>query len=205
MKKGYNYLIGIVIGAIAIYNSVYFQPLDEKLAENTTIEFDASSFVKEIWPNLLVAYDSGTEINQLLGEISSDPQQTFTDKANALGIGNIGYFKVMGEGKVESINENNVIILVGDQRIEIETEFVFGNAVRDASGLVKVNDFDKTSDFNSISEELNHTIREEVIPGFKAKVQKDATVLFKGAVELNKEHLDLTQPEVIPVILQITP
>lgn len=205
MKKEYKYLIGVVIAGLVIYNSVYFRPLDEKQAAEQEIEFSAGSFVDEIWPDILVAYDSAIDINVLADRLHQDLQSTFEEEANALGIGNIGYFKVMGEGIVQSVEENHVIIKVGERLVEIETEFIFGNAVRDASGLIRINDYDRTSDFNSISETINEKVRNQVIPDFKRVVKKGDEVFFKGAVELNKSHLDISRPEIIPVSLQINP
>jgi len=204
MRKGIKYIVGVAVAALVIFNSVYFRPLDEKLTEGQEIAFDAGSFVAGFWENeLLSVYDSATNLSILLDQLEQDPDHTFKQEAQALGIGNIGYFKVKGEGTVLSVNENNVLIQVGDQIVEIETEFIFGNAVRDASGLIKVNDYDETSDFNSISESINEKIRKELIPDFRAKVQKGDYVFFKRAIELNKAHLDLSRPEVIPVSLQI--
>ena len=48
MKKGIKYTIGIAIAGIVIYSSVYFRPLDQKLAEGKEITFDAKSFVDGI-------------------------------------------------------------------------------------------------------------------------------------------------------------
>lgn len=204
MNKGIKYIIGLITVAIALYNSVYFQPLDKKIAESTEIEFDASAFVNGIWGNKLkTSYDEATDFISLVSQLKSDPASTFAKEAQALGIGNIGYFKVKGEGTVVKVNENNVLIRVGDMLVELETEFVFGNAVRDASGLIKINDYDETSDFNSISEAINDKIRNEVIPSFKEQVEVGYNVRFKGALELNKTHLELSQPEIIPIELEI--
>ena len=206
MKKGIKYTIGVALTGIVIYGSVYFRPLDQKLAEGKEITFDAKSFVNAIWGDaLFAAYDSAQNLNILLDQLAVDPYITFGREAKSLGIGNIGYFKVKGEGLVLSVNENNVMLQVGDQIVELETEFIFGNAVRDASGLIQVNDYDKTSDFNLISEMINEKIRTEVIPGFRAKVEKGNRVIFLGAIELSKAHLDLNQPEVVPVSIQIIP
>lgn len=206
MKKGIKYTVGVAITGIVIYSSVYFRPLDQKLAEEKVISFDAISFVNDMWENeLFTAYDSAQDLIFLLDQLEGDPESTFKRESKSLGIGNVGYFKVKGEGTVLSINENNVMLLVGDQIVELETEFIFGNAVRDASGLIQVNDYDKTSDFNLISETINEKIRAEVIPGFRATVEKGNKVIFQGAIELNKAHLDLSQPEVIPVSIQIIP
>lgn len=203
MKKRVKYIIGFVIFGFVLYNSLYFRPLDKKLAEEEVAVFDASDFANEIWMDLLSAYDSTTEINLLFDQLQHNPHQVFEQEANALGIGNIGYFKVKGEGTVVVVNENNVIVQVEDQNIEIETEFIFGNAIRDASRLIKINDYDKTSDLNSISESLNEKIRKEVIPAFRRNVKVGNRVSFQGALELNKAHLDLEMPEIIPIFLQI--
>ena len=204
MKKIIKYIIGLFVAAIVIYNSLYFRPLDEKLSESKEIAFDAKSFVEGIWENdLMNAYDSAVDLMILMGKLRENPDVTFEREAQALGIGNIGYFKVRAEGTVLSVTENNVLMKAGDQIVELETEFIFGNAVRDASGLIKSNAYDKTADFNSISESINDKIRKEIIPDFRAKVVKGNKVIFKGAIELNKAHLDLRQPEVIPVSIQI--
>jgi len=206
MSKRIKNIVGALIAGIVIYNSIYFRPLDEKLAEEEVVVFDVLNFVDKMWDaDLLTTYDSATDFTILLNLLVNEPNLAFEKEAQALGIGNIGYFKVQGEGIVLSVNENNVMIKVGDRIVEIETEFIFGNAVRDASGLIKINDYDETSDFNSISESINDKIRNEVVPPFKLKVAKGDRIVFKGAIELNNAHLNLDQPEVIPVSLQIVP
>jgi len=65
--------------------------------------------------------------------------------------------------------------------------------------LININEFNNTMDFNNVSAELNKIIREKVLPAFKQKVKKGNSIEFTGAIELNKEHLDLSNIEVIPV------
>jgi predicted lipoprotein len=85
------------------------------------------------------------------------------------------------------------------QNITIATEYIFGNAVRDATGMININEFNNTMDFNNVSAEINKIIREKVLPSFKANIQNGDRIEFVGAIELNKEHLDLSNIEVIPV------
>jgi len=204
MSKGMKILIGVILGALVLYNSVYFMPLDEKLASSTTVEFDAVAFVDGMWEkDLLNSFSAATEISELFQQLKTSPESTFKDKAQALGIGNIAYFKVQGTGKVIDVNENNVILQVADIPVELETEFIFGNAIRDASGLIKINDYTETSDFNSISEAINDKVRKTVIPDFTRDVSLGDQVKFSGAIELNKVHLNLKQPEIIPLSIQI--
>ena len=200
-----KYIIGIAIAGLVLYNSVYFGPLDAHLAETEEVEFDAKTFVDAIWDNeMLAAYDSAALLVDLIERLEEAPKLAFNQEAKALGIGNIGYFKVQGEGTILKINEDNILVEVGNRVIEIETEFIFGNAIRDASGLIKLNDYDRTSDFNSISESINEKIRQKVIPEFRKDLELGNQIRFKGALELNKAHLDLQQLEIIPISLQIT-
>jgi len=204
MRKGVKYILGSALAIIVGYNSVNFRPLDEKLSENNDTVFDADAFVNEIWDGgIFVVFDSAVEFSSLLQQLRSDPQSAFNQHANSLAIGNIGFFRVKGEGIVQQVKPNNVLMNIGDQLVEIETEFIFGNAVRDASGLVKVSDFDKTSDLNSISESINDKIREDIIPTFRSEVKVGNKVTFMGAMELNKAHLDLRLPKIIPVAIKI--
>jgi predicted lipoprotein len=104
------------------------------------------------------------EINQLLSLLQINKEQTFEKYGHALGIGNIRYFLVKGEGQVTSINENDVIVLAkadsNQKSIRIATEFVFGNAIRDASGRIDINEFANTMDFNNVSEEIKKIVRD---------------------------------------------
>jgi hypothetical protein len=58
-------------------------------------------------------------------------------------------------------------------------------------------------DFNNVSAEINKLIRKRVVPPFKSSVKKGDRVTFHGAIELNREHLQVNDIEIIPVSLQI--
>lgn len=81
----------------------------------------------------------------------------------------------------------------------IATEFIFGNAVRDATGFISVDEFVNTMDFNNVSAEINRIIRKEVLPGLKSGVTPGDVIEFTGAIELNRETYDLNTIEVVPV------
>ena len=206
MKKGIKYFFGVILAIVVVYNTVYFRPLDEKLLENNELVFDANAYVNEIWGGKLYqAYDSAVDFTALLNQLQHEPKIAFSEHANALAIGNIGFFRIKGEGIVLKVNPNDVLLDINKQTVKIETEFIFGNAICDASGLIKISDFDKTSDLNSISESINNKIRKEIIPKFRSDVEVGNKVAFKGAMELNQAHLDLSLPEIIPISIQIVP
>lgn len=206
MKRSIRYAAFFILIGIVAYNSVYFKKLDEVKAATTS--FNAARYANEFWGTKLIpATTNAIETGELLSLLKTDKQKAFANHSHALGIGNIKFFLVQGEGIVESVEENQVLVKIESQpespEISIATEYIFGNAVRDASGAIDINEFSNSMDFNNVSAEINKLIREGVIPEFKSKVKKGDRITFSGAIELNKEHTDLKKIEVIPVSLKI--
>lgn len=193
---------------VVAYNSVYFKKLNEVKAL-VSKDFDAKSYAAKYFnAKLIPALNSAVEINQLIALLQKDKAKTFDTYSHALDIGNIRFFLVKGEGVITAINENDVSVLAkadsSERKVQIATEFVFGNAIRDASGLIDINEFKNTMDFNNVSAELNKIVRSKVLPPFKTNARKGDTVQFFGAIELNREYPDIEKIEVIPVSLKIS-
>jgi predicted lipoprotein len=199
-------LLTIVIGLLA-YKSVFII----KLSELQTIEpkaFDAPAFVQTLWDSKLPArIDSALTLDTLQTALKTNAAQAFDHYFNSMSIGNVRYGLIKLTGKVLSVNEDDVVVLTGskdNQRtVKIATEYVYGNALRDASRLVDIKDFVNTTDLNKISEELNKKVRTKVLPAFKGTVQKNDSVICTGAIELNQAHFSLDDLEIIPVQCKI--
>jgi predicted lipoprotein len=188
-KKVIKYALSIVALLVIAYNSVYFKSLDEVKAASAVKQFDAASYVRNFFDKkLMPGIDKAIEIDTLLKLLKSDPAKTFQTYSNALGIGNIRYFLVKGEGTIKAIDENTTTIYYtsgnAQKQLDIATEFVYGNAIRDASGLININEFNSTMDFNNVSAEINKIVRTEVLPSFKEKGKVGDSVIFSGAIEL---------------------
>ncbi|MEO5563344.1 MAG: DUF2291 domain-containing protein [Chitinophagaceae bacterium] len=199
-------LLLVVLGLVA-YKSVYIKKLSE-VRSNTPEDFNPVSFSKKLWDEKLPArLDSAVNLQTLLQALKTNPSTALDQYSNALGIGNIRYCLTKAGGRVEAVNPDDVTVLVNHNgspvSITLATEYVYGNAIRDASGLVDVKDFVNTMDLNNISEELNKQVRSNVLPTFKSSVQKADSISFTGVIELNKEHLKLDELTVIPVRLAI--
>lgn len=206
MKKSVRYIALFILVAVVAYHSVYFKKLDE--VKSAAASFNAAKYASEFWLKKLPPHTGkAVEIGQLLGLLKTDKNKAFADYSHALGIGNIKYFLVKGAGIVQEVGENEVSVNVESMhekpQVTLTTEYVFGNAVRDASGEIDINEFTNSMDFNNVSAEINKIIREKVIPPFRSKVKKGDRVTFAGAIELNKEHLNTQSIEIIPVDLKI--
>ncbi|MBN8822633.1 MULTISPECIES: DUF2291 domain-containing protein [unclassified Spirosoma] len=207
-KNTLKYTMLLVLLAVVAYNSVYFKRLDEVKASagpNAGQPFDAASYASAFWTNkLLPATAKATEFDALLSLLKTDKEKAFNTHSHALGIGNIRYFLVKGTGNVTAVGDNDITILLpSGESVKLATEYIFGNAVRDASGLIQITEFDNTMDLNNVSAELNTIIRNKVVPPLKANAKPGATINFVGAIELNKAHLHLETIEVIPISVEV--
>lgn len=173
-KKLLKYGIALLILLVLGYNSVYFKKLSEVKAAVVPGRFDAFHFSQQLWEEQLPAkLDSAVDLNTLLSLLKINKAEAFSKYSNALHIGNTRYFLVKAAGIVTNVNEDEVILQSNKAdstvHIQIETEFVYGNAIRDASGLVDIKDFTNATDLNAISEELNKQVRKNVLPPLKAR------------------------------------
>lgn len=206
MKKFLKYALALVVVLFVGYHSVYFKKLNEVQAGTAAGKINTTAYTRTFWDKKLpLALNKAVPVNDLVNLLRATPEIAFKKYGHALGIGNLKYFLVKGEGTVKQINENDILIDIRTEKdnIRIVTEYVFGNAVRDASGLINRNEFDNTSDFNEVSAGLNKIIREEVLPNFKKTVKKGDSIRFTGATELNRKFLDLNDMEITPVQLTI--
>lgn len=202
MPKPIRYLLYVAVVALLAYNSVYIKKLDDVKAG--TAAFNAAGYAQDFWDKKLTpGLSKAVDLNALTTLLKTDQDKAFTEHSHALGIGNIRYFLVKGEGVVQDVKENEVTVEVSDREVRIATEYIFGNAVRDASGAVNINAFTNSMDFNNVSAEINKLIREKVVPPFRSTVKKGDRVAFHGAIELNRAHLQVNDIEIIPVHLQI--
>lgn len=209
-RKIFRYLLLPALLVLAGYNSVYFEKLDQRQTGETS-GFDAESYARSyLNEELPPALKEAVGIRRLLDLLRTDQEAAFENYSHALGIGNIRFFLVKGEGVISAVQEDEVIVIAGQPAsagspeagpVRIATEYVFGNAIRDASGLIRIDDFGNTAELNEVSGAINRIIREEVLPAFLSQAEKGKRVRFTGAVELNRKYPDLQQIEVIPITL----
>lgn len=202
MNRPIRYAIGLILLGFVAYNSVYFRRLDTVKGAANATAFDAGQYAQTFWTTKLLpaASTSAVDLAVLLPLLKTNPDKAFSDHAHAMGIGNIGYFLVKGEGEVTTVDENTVSVrLATGETVQLATEYVFSNAARDASGLIKITEFDNTTDLNNVSAALNQIIREQVVPGVKKQAVSGQKLRFVGAMELNQAHVHLEKLNLIPI------
>lgn len=191
----------MVLG-LALYNSVNIEPLDQIKKSQSDLVFNASSYAKNFMSNKIETLPA-INASDFLGKISDDLENYAEKQGRKLGISDEYNFIIEGNATITTIGEEYVtVILEDDKELRIATDFIFGNAIRDGSGMAHIDDYKNTMDFNSISVELNNIVRENVVPPFKKKAKIGDTLYVKGAVTIDITDSQLKAPKVIPLIIK---
>jgi predicted lipoprotein len=205
VKKFSLYFILFLCFGLLAYNSVYFKKLSE-MKKATENQLDAGVYAKNLWEGeLQTSINSAIELPLLLKSINENADAAFEQNTHALAIGNYRYAMVKLKGKIIAVNENEVLVSVALPHadslltVAITTEFVYGNAVRDASGLLDAKDFNNASDLNNIAEALNELVRKNIVPEIRKTTKQNNKLEIIGAVQLNREHVAKEMFEIIPL------
>lgn len=197
IKKG----IILVLGLILAYNSVYFKKLSDVKNQKSSF-FDFNTYADSLYYNGILNQTKAVALGSLTSEIEKNKENAFKTFGNRLGIGNSAYFMVETKGKITSIEDGVMKVNTSENGIvSVDTKYIFGNAIRDASGLVKLTDFKTNAEFNKVSEALNSIIREKALPPIVQKLKVGDNISVTGALKLSKkENLEF---KILPVKIDI--
>lgn len=205
MRKWIKCIIIAAIIALVGYNSIYFKKLSDVKAASKATTFDAVAYAHNFLHKTVPANtDKAIDLAYLSQTLISSPRKAFA-LSHAQNNGNTRFFMVKGQGEITKIDEENVYLKVPGvlPKVLLATEYIIGNAARDGSGLISVDEFNTTMEMNTVSEELNKLIRTQVLPPFKSAAKTGATVSFTGCMELQQNKAVPDSLEVIPLILNI--
>ncbi len=199
MKKSYLYTILAILLGVLLYNSVYFEKLSKRNSQKNA-KFDFNTFADSLYYNGILKSTQAIEINQLLALTKVNADSAFKTYGNRLGIGESAYFMVNATGKIIEQNEGELKVTTQNgTTLIIDTKYIFGNAIRDASGLVKLTDFKTNADFNKVSEALNTVIREKAIPKNLKNINNGDIISVTGAIKLKKGKTNNQILNILPI------
>jgi predicted lipoprotein len=205
MKRYLRYILGILAIVLVLFFSLDLQKLDEHRASQGTDVFDANDYALELWEHQIPeALSRAPELGSLVNMLATDPGGAFESMGRKLGISGTWYFLTRGQGMVESVEEEFLWVLVDHRiRIQLATAFIFGNAIRDGSGVTDIDEFVNMTDFNQVSIALNRKVKEEVVPELKKLAGPGTTLEFAGAFEIREDQVDINSIRVIPVSFRL--
>jgi predicted lipoprotein len=203
-------LIRCLIALVAVAGFFRFFPLFhvERLrteAEQAATVFDATQFAETFWTSKLLPGISSSSVRAevLLPAIKADAAAARKKYSHGAGLGDTYFYFVSGSGRVTSVSDDEVSLRVtnggNDAEVSIQTGLIFGDALRDGSGLLNPSDFPNSQNFNDISAALDHIAESRVIPALRKQAQVGATINFAGCAEVDDESTDLKPLKVIPI------
>jgi predicted lipoprotein len=180
--------------------------LEATRQQSATTVFDAADYVDSFWQGpLLDASRQAVDAADLLAAFHHDFADTATRFGRRLGLSGNSYYLVSGQGQIVSVGNDAIAISLrddGSADVLIELGPVFGNAIRDGSGLLDVSDFANAQEFNGLSAEINRRVEEEVIPLLEANAAVGTRVRFVGGVEVADSAGAPNSLTVVPVVVE---
>jgi predicted lipoprotein len=167
-------------------------------------QFNAAEFAARFWTEqLLPAADQAVDALTVLDKIASDPKSVREVYGRTVGVGSSYYLFLRGDGRVVSADDESIGLSLkpeGDEaQIVIELGFVFGNAVRDATGLIKPSDYPNAQEYNEVSASLNSIVETNVLPQLQRTAKVGTRIPFAGCVEVADEAMDLKPLKLVPI------
>lgn len=206
MSKITKYSIGILATVLVIYLSLDIQNLEKHRAESNTAKFNATDFAAKFWDESLPpSIADAPQLADVLKQLNENPQKAFVSNGKKLGISKTSYFMVNGKGKIEQVNDEYIVVSLDDKsNVKIATDFIYGNAVRDGSGKVNIDDFLNMTDFNNVSVAINKLVKEKVVSRLKKSAAVGKVLEFSGAFGISEENVDLAAILIYPVSVKIS-
>jgi len=179
--------------ALVLGSSLEFRRLDEKRAEERTARFSPAEYARDFWDNRLpAALDNARTVEELLRLFNTDMKAAIA-LGQTLGHSRVHAYLLAGSGRIVAVQKDGLLVSVladdpGPEVLLCTGNYIAGNAVRDASGLIDVSDFSDTMKFNRISAEINRVVVQEVIAPFLERTpQVGMSVRFLGAAEVAED------------------
>jgi predicted lipoprotein len=167
-------------------------------------EFNAADFAGRFWNGeLLPAVAKAADAAAVLDKIAADPKSVRERYGRTVGVGSSYYLFLRGDGRVVSVDGEAVGLSLKpdgtEAQIVVPLGFVFGSAVRDATGLIQASSFPNAQEFNDIAAALNSIVETNVLPQLKRAANVGSRIRFAGCAEVGDEDLDLTPLKLVPI------
>jgi predicted lipoprotein len=178
--------------------------LEARSADRKPAQFHAAEFAAKFWDSSLAAALPGAaDAAKLLAALRENPQQAREEFGLSVGLSRKYYFFVRGAGTIVAVNDKEVGVALQDDGRQADVLFVrglvFGNAARDATGLLNPSDFPNSQHFNDISTALNRLVEARVLPALNKRAEVGRPIQFVGCAEAEIQAGGQVQLKCIPL------
>jgi len=196
--------LAIAAGVCWLFPLFHVVPLQAVKAEKAAGRFNATQFAETFWAKQLVpALDKTVKADVLLAEIQADPAAAKKKYSHSVGFSDTYFYFLSGTGRVVSVSDDEISLAItpGSTNAEVTllAGLIFGDAVRDGTGLLNPSAYPNSQDFNDISAALDHLVETRVLPRLHQQAKIGAQISFAGCAEVDDEAMDLKPLKVIPI------
>jgi predicted lipoprotein len=197
-------VIAIIAGVCWLFPLFHVVPLQAAKAEKAAAAFNAEQFADTFWTNqLLPSVSQAIKADTLLAAIQSDPESAKKKYSRSLGFSGSYFYYLSGTGRVVSVSDEEISLAITpgttNSEVTLLGGLIFGDAVRDGTGLLNASAYSNSQDFNDISAALDHLVETRVLPGLHEQAKIGAEISFAGCAEVDDEGNDLKPLKVIPI------
>ena len=201
-----RWFIAIVVAAVICWRFPLFHAVTLKTAtaEKAAATFNATQFAGTFWTSqLLTSLEKTVKAEMLLPAIQSNAAAAKKKFSRSVGLSEGYFYFVSGSGRVVVVSDDEISLAVTDgstnAEVSFQTGLIFGNALRDGTGLLNASDYPNSQDFNDISAALNHLVEARTLPKLREQAKVGAKISFVGCAEVDDESTDLKPLKIIPV------
>jgi predicted lipoprotein len=204
-------VIAVLVAAAAIvvwrYPLFHIVRTDQVAAEGRSRTnqqaFDAAQFAETFWrERLLPSLGNAVNVEAFLSAYSDNPEQVRKQHGRSVGVSRQTLYLLQAGGTIVSVDKKGVGLALGDGTvgdIVLPTGPLFGNAVRDCTGLIRPGDFPNSQQFNDLSAELNRIVEAQVIEPLAKNAAVGQQVHVVGCVELSNSESEVKPLLLIPL------
>lgn len=209
MKRFLPWLIALllVVGFCSVFPPFRLHSLKAVREAQVSKQFNAAEFVGRFWgEKLLPAAEKAADATQVVAAVVSNPGKVREQFGRTVGVSSSYFLFVRGAGRVVSASDDSIGLALkseGDAaEIVVPLGLVFGNAVRDGTGLLDSSSYPNAQEFNDISAALNSMVETNVLPQLQQMSKVGKRIQFAGCVEVADEETDLKPLKLVPITVK---
>ncbi len=160
--------LALVVLLLIIFPPFHIRRIDDHargLANDHAASADIAQVATRFWTTSLTSQQvHPTDWRVLINALREDPVLASRRYGRRPGIGGPWFYFLSGEARIVAIDPRGLWLGapdLGDQRVLLQTGLIFGSALRDATGLLRLEDF-SSFDFNELGSHLNRLSEAQV-------------------------------------------
>jgi predicted lipoprotein len=196
-----------IAGITWVFPLFHIVPLDMARESREVADVNIPEFTERFWNDQLTpALSRAADAKVFLDALDVDSKVAREKYGRTVGVSNIFLVFIQGTGRVVSADSKGVALAIRDGAagpdLVLSVGMVFGNIVRDATGLLDMNKF-SSQDFNDISAELNRIVETRVLPMLREHAEVGREIRFVVCAEMTNNVNRQKPLKVVPLRVEL--